>query len=181
MAERVIGVIGGSGLYEVQELTHVEEVRVETPFGDPSDLLVTGRIGDAKMVFLPRHGRGHRLNPSEVPYRANIWAMKSLGVQWIVSLSAVGSLKEEIHPGHVVLVDQFVDRTKGIRPSTFFEGGIVAHVAFGDPVSRVLRGVLLEAAREVGATVHDGGAYVCMEGPAFSTQAESHLYRSWGA
>ncbi len=181
MSERVIGVIGGSGLYEISELTHVEEVRVDTPFGAPSDALICGRLGDTRMVFLPRHGRGHRFNPSEVPYRANIWAMKSLGVDWIISVSAVGSLKEEIVPGHVVLVDQFLDRTKGIRPSTFFENGIVAHVAFADPISHLLQEALLGAAREVGATVHVGGTYVCMEGPAFSTKAESHWYRSLGA
>lgn len=178
-----IGVIGGSGLYNMDGLTGVREVEVETPFGAPSAPLVIGGLADVpgvELVFLPRHGRGHRLNPSEVPYRANIFALKSVGVSWVISVSAVGSLREEIVPGHVVVIDQFIDRTKG-RPSTFFEGGIVAHVAFGDPVCPTLRGMLLEAATEAGATVHDGGTYVCMEGPAFSTRAESHLYRSWGA
>lgn len=175
-----IGVIGGSGLYEMDGLVDVREERVDTPFGAPSDALIHGRLGDAELVFLPRHGRGHRYNPSEVPYRANIFAMKAAGVGWIVSLSAVGSLREEIHPGHVVLVDQFIDRTMH-RHASFFEKGIVAHVSFGDPVCLTLRRYLVEAAREVGATVHDGGTYVNMEGPQFSTRAESELYRSWGA
>ena len=183
-----IGVIGGSGLYEMEALHDVHEERVRTPFGEPSDACIIGRLEGVstpagepvELVFLPRHGRGHRFNPSEVNYRANIYAMKLLGVSWIVSVSAVGSLREEIEPGHVVVIDQFIDRTKG-RPSTFFEGGIVAHVAFGDPVCGTLRGMLLAAAREAGGTVHDGGTYVCMEGPAFSTRAESNLYRSWGA
>ncbi len=179
MAVRV-GVIGGSGLYEMDDLQDVREEWVDTPFGSPSDHYILGRLGDVEMVFLPRHGRGHRYNPSEVNYRANVFGMKKLGVGWIISVSAVGSLKEEIAPGHVVVIDQFIDRTRG-RPSTFFEGGIVAHVGFGDPVCPVLRGILLEAAREAGATVHDGGTYVNMEGPAFSTRAESQLYRSWGA
>jgi 5'-methylthioadenosine phosphorylase len=161
-------------------LVNVREVRVDTPFGAPSDALVVGELGGVELVFLPRHGRGHRLNPSEIPFRANIWAMKSLGVGWIVSLSAVGSLREEIVPGHVVIVDQFIDKTFR-RASTFFEGGVVAHVAFGDPVCSALRGYLLQAARSVGATVHDGGTYVCMEGPQFSTKAESELHRQWGA
>ncbi len=177
---QVIGVIGGSGLYDMPELEDVREVRLDTPFGAPSDALITGRLAGVDMVFVPRHGRGHVLTPSEVPYRANIFAMKQLGVGWIVSVSAVGSLRAEIVPGHVVCVDQFIDRTRG-RPNTFFGDGIVAHVAFGDPVCAALRGYLLQACREVGATVHDGGTYVCMEGPAFSTRAESELYRSWGA
>jgi 5'-methylthioadenosine phosphorylase len=175
-----IGVIGGSGLYEMDGLVDVREERVDTPFGAPSDALIHGRLGDAELVFLPRHGRGHRFNPTEVPYRANIFALKAAGVGWIVSLSAVGSLREEIHPGHVVLIDQFIDRTMH-RHASFFEKGIVAHVSFGDPVCPALRRYLVEAAREVGATVHDGGTYVNMEGPQFSTRAESELYRSWGA
>jgi len=175
-----IGVIGGSGLYEMDGLTDVREERVSTPFGEPSDAVILGRLGEAQMAFLPRHGRGHRFNPSEVNYRANIFALKSLGVEWIISVSAVGSLKEEIAPGHVVVIDQFIDRTVS-RKATFFEKGIVAHVAFGDPVCPALRGYLLAAARESGATLHDGGTYVCMEGPAFSTKAESNLHRSWGA
>ncbi len=178
-----IGVIGGSGLYNMDGLTEVREVDVETPFGEPSAPLVIGQlegVSGVELVFLPRHGRGHRLNPSEVPYRANIFALKSVGVSWVISVSAVGSLKEEIVPGHVVVIDQFIDRTKD-RPSTFFQNGIVAHVAFGDPVCPTLRQMLLASAQEAGATVHDGGTYVCMEGPAFSTRAESNLYRSWGA
>lgn len=175
-----IGVIGGSGLYEMDGLTDVREERVSTPFGDPSDAIILGRLGGAEMAFLPRHGRGHRFNPSEVNYRANIFALKSLGVEWIISVSAVGSLKAEIAPGHIVVIDQFIDRTVARKP-TFFEKGIVAHVAFGDPVCTTLRGFLLTSAREAGATVHDGGTYVCMEGPAFSTKAESNLHRSWGA
>lgn len=175
-----IGVIGGSGVYGMEGLADVREERVSTPFGDPSDAIILGRLGEAQMAFLPRHGRGHRFNPSEVPYRANIYALKSLGVEWIISVSAVGSLKEEIVPGHVVVVDQFIDKTHR-RVPTFFENGIVAHVAFGDPVCPTLRGFLLASAREAGATVHDGGTYVCMEGPAFSSKAESLLHRSWGA
>jgi 5'-methylthioadenosine phosphorylase len=139
-----------------------------------------GTLDDVELVFLPRHGRGHRLNPSEVNYRANIYGMKALGVGWIVSVSAVGSLREDIVPGHVVLVDQFIDRTVH-RKNTFFEEGIVAHVSFGDPVCKTLRGYLRDAAKEVGAVVHDGGTYVVMEGPQFSTRAESELHRSWGA
>ncbi len=184
-----IGVMGGSGLYDIDGLTDIREQEVRTPFGRPSDDFIIGRLGDltsadgrpVELCFLPRHGRGHVFNPSEVPYRANIWGMKKLGVDWIVSISAVGSLREEIVPGHMVIVDQFIDRTKGTRASTFFEGGIVGHVGFADPVCNTLRGYLLTAARDAGATVHDGGTYVCMEGPAFSTRAESHLYRSWGA
>lgn len=177
---KVLGVIGGSGLYQMDALTDVEEVRVDTPFGAPSDALIRGKLGGDPVVFLPRHGRGHRFTPSEVPYRANIWALKSLGVDWLLSVSAVGSLREDIVPGHVVLVDQFIDRTRG-RASTFFGDGVVAHVQLGDPVCPVLRGLLREAATDAGATLHDGGTYVCMEGPQFSTRAESQLYRSWGA
>lgn len=177
---KTIGVIGGSGLYEMDGLDDVEEIAVSTPFGDPSDRFVSARLGDVRLLFLPRHGRGHRFTPSEVPYRANLWALKKLGADWCISVSAVGSLREEIVPGHVVIVDQFIDRTKD-RPSTFFGDGIVGHVAFGDPVSPVLAAILADAAVEAGATVHRGGTYVCMEGPAFSTRAESNLYRSWGA
>lgn len=176
-----IGVIGGSGLYEIEGLTDLREERIETPFGPTSDAFILGRLGDVELAFMPRHGRGHVLNPSEVPYRANIWGMKKLGVDWIVSVSAVGSLQEEIVPGHMVVIDQFIDRTKSVRPVTFYEDGIVGHVGFGDPVCPALRGYLLEAAAQAGATVHDGGTYVCMEGPQFSTRAESNLYRSWGA
>lgn len=175
-----IGIIGGSGLYAMDGLTDVREERVSTPFGDPSDACIIGKFGDVELVFLPRHARGHKLTPTEVPYRANIYALKQLGCGWIISVSAVGSLREEIVPGHVVVVDQFIDRTRS-RASTFFEKGIVAHVSFGDPVCGVLRKHLLASCEEVGATYHDGGTYVVMEGPAFSTRAESNLYRSWGA
>jgi len=178
-----IGVIGGSGLYEMPGLLDLREETVDTPFGSPSDAYIIGRLEgleNVELVFLPRHGRGHKLNPSEVNYRANVFGMKKLGVSWIVSVSAVGSLQEPVVPGHVVVIDQFIDRTKN-RKSTFFEDGLVAHIAFGDPVCGALRGYLLEAATKAGATVHDGGTYVCMEGPAFSTRAESELYRSWGA
>ena len=176
----VIGIIGGSGLYEMEGLSDVREVVVETPFGEPSDALMAGKLGDTQLYFLPRHGRGHRFTPSEVNYRANIWALKAQGVQWILGVSAVGSLREDIVPGHCVIIDQYIDRTRG-RPNTFFGDGVVAHVAFGDPICEGLRGYLLQAARQEGATVHDRGTYVCMEGPAFSTRAESNLYRSWGA
>jgi 5'-methylthioadenosine phosphorylase len=177
MAEQVIGVIGGSGLYEMEGLEDVRQVKVETPFGDPSDEYVTGVLNGVRMVFLPRHGRGHRLLPSEVNYRANVYGMKKLGVGRIISVSAVGSLKEEIVPGHIVIPDHFIDRTKGIRKDTFFGNGIVAHVGFADPVCHELSDVLFDAALETGATVHKGGTYICMEGPAFSTRAESFMYR----
>ncbi len=155
-------------------------MRLETPFGDPSDAYITGTLGDAQMVFLPRHGRGHRLLPSEVNYRANIYGMKILGVEHIISVPAVGSMKEEIVPGHIVVPTQFVDRTQGKRASTFFGNGVVGHVQFADPVCADLSTILVESAREVGATVHRGGTYVCIEGPNFSTRAESQIYRSWG-
>jgi 5'-methylthioadenosine phosphorylase len=183
MPSRVIGVIGGTGVYAMDGLTDVEEVAVDTPFGQPSEKLVTGRFGDAKMVFLARHGRGHRILPHEINYRANLYAMKAQGVQWLISLSAVGSMREEIRPGDMVIVDQFIDRTKG-RPSTFFGDGIAAHISFGDPVSPVLANLLYETAEEMlagsGATAHRGGTYLVMNGPQFSTRAESLLYRGWG-
>jgi 5'-methylthioadenosine phosphorylase len=179
MAEKVIGVIGGSGLYEMEGLEDVRRVAVKTPFGDPSDEYVTGRLGDATLVFLPRHGRGHRLLPSEVNYRANIYGMKKLGAGWIISVSAVGSMKEEIRPGHIVIVDQFFDRTKE-RQGTFFGSGVVGHVEFAKPVCPHLSSVLHKAALKAGATVHMGGTYICIEGPQFSTRAESMIYRSWG-
>lgn len=171
-----IGVIGGSGLYEMEGLEDVSRVRLETPFGSPSDEYVTGSLNGVPMVFLPRHGRGHRLLPSEVNYRANIHGMKQLGVGRIISVSAVGSLKENIAPGHIVIPDQFIDRTKGIRKDTFFGEGIVAHAGFADPVCHALSDILFRAAIAAGATVHGGGAYVCMEGPAFSTRADSISY-----
>ena len=175
-----IGIIGGSGLYDIEGLRKVKELAVKTPFGAPSDKLILGELDGIRIAFLSRHGRGHRLNPSEINYRANIYALKSLGVSRVISVSAVGSMKESIKPGDVVLPDQFIDLTKR-RVSTFFEGGIVAHVAFGDPVCASLGAALLEATRAVGATVHQGGVYLCIEGPQFSTKGESRLYRQWGA
>ena len=180
MTEPTLGVFGGSGLYELPGLEAIERLTLDTPFGRPSDDFVIGRLGGTRLVFLPRHGRGHRLLPTELNFRANVWGMKRLGAEWIVSVSAVGSLREEIVPGHVVVPDQFIDRTRQ-RASTFFGRGLVAHVQFADPLCPNLGRVLGEAARAEGATVHAGGVYVCMEGPHFSTRAESHLYRSWGA
>jgi 5'-methylthioadenosine phosphorylase len=174
-----IGVIGGSGLYQMDGLADVRWRRVRTPFGDPSDEYCEGRLGDRRVVFLPRHGRGHRLMPTELPFRANIWGLRSLGVEWVVSISAVGSMKEEIRPLDLVVPDQFFDATRR-RVSSFFGEGIVAHVGMADPVCADLAGVLEKAARETGATVHRGGTYVCIEGPQFSTKAESRIYRSWG-
>lgn len=176
----MIGVIGGSGLYEMEGLGQVEEVVLETPFGAPSDAYITGVLNGVRMVFLPRHGRGHRLLPSEVNYRANIFGMKQLGVERIISVSAVGSLKDAIVPGHIVIPDQFIDRTKSERASTFFGNGIVAHVGFADPTCPCLSEKLFKAAQAAGAVTHMGGTYICMEGPAFSTRAESFLYRSMG-
>src|SRR5450631_4302262 len=176
-----IGVIGGSGLYDMEGLEEVRRIRVATPFGEPSDEYVTGVLNGVHMVFLPRHGRGHRFLPSEVNYRANIYGMKKLGVKRIISVSAVGSLRELIAPGHIVIPDQFIDRTKGIRRDTFFGDGIVAHAGFADPVCHTLSDTLYNAARSAGATVHKGGSYICMEGPAFSTRAESFMYLGLGA
>ncbi|HJV67135.1 MAG TPA: S-methyl-5'-thioadenosine phosphorylase [Geomonas sp.] len=181
MTDEIIGVIGGSGLYEMEGMTEVSQVMVDTPFGRPSDEYVTGTLDGVRMVFLPRHGKGHRFTPSEVNYRANIYGMKKLGVTRVISVSAVGSLREEIAPGHIVVPDQFIDRTRGHRKDTFFGNGVVGHVQFADPVCPELSSTLFAAAQEVGATVHRGGTYLCMEGPAFSTRAESHLYRSFGA
>ena len=180
MAEIKIGVIGGSGLYQMEGLGDVEEQTVETPFGNPSDAFTIGTLGQERVAFLPRHGRGHTLLPSELPFRANIYAMKLLGVERIISISAVGSLREELKPMDIVIPDQFLDRTRG-RISTFFGGGIAAHVTFADPVCKELADTIEEAARKEarGVDVHRGGTYVCMEGPAFSTKAESELYRSW--
>lgn len=175
----VVGVIGGSGLYDMDGLEEVREVALSTPFGAPSDAYVTGVLDGVSMVFLPRHGRGHRINPSEINSRANLWGMKKLGVSRIFSVSAVGSMREDIEPGHFVLIDQFIDRTRH-RPDTFFEGGCVAHVMFADPICEELRQILLQAANGIGVRVHDGGTYVNMEGPQFSTRAESKLYRTWG-
>jgi len=179
MSEVVVGVIGGSGLYEIDGIEELDEIAVDTPFGTPSDAYITGRLEGVRCVFLPRHGRGHRFLPSEVNYRANVWGLKKLGVQHVLSVSAVGSLRESIEPGHMVCPDQFIDRTRG-RESTFFGDGVAGHVQFGDPVEENLRQVLLASLGEVGAVHHDGGSYVCIEGPTFSTRAESELYRSWG-
>jgi 5'-methylthioadenosine phosphorylase len=174
-----VGVIGGSGLYDIEGLTSARSVRVRTPFGAPSDAITVGLLEGIRVAFLSRHGRGHVLNPSEVNYRANIFALKSLGVSHVISVSAVGSMKESIRPGDVAVPDQFIDLTKR-RVSTFFDNGIVAHVAFGEPMCAELRQALLTAGEHVGANLHRGGTYVCMEGPQFSTKAESRLYRQWG-
>ncbi len=174
-----IGIIGGSGLYEMDALTDRSEIGVETPFGSPSDNLVIGTLSGKRVVFLSRHGRGHRYMPSELNFRANIYALKSLGVERILSVSAVGSLKQELAPLDIVLPDQFVDRTRG-RDSTFFGNGLVAHIAFADPVCQDLISQVHKAARDIGIEAKRGGCYLCMEGPAFSTRAESRLYRSWG-
>ncbi len=179
MSGVVVGVIGGSGLYEMEGLEEVSEVSLDTPFGKPSDAFVKGRLGRATLYFLPRHGKGHRFLPTEVPYRANVWALKKLGAQRIISVSAVGSMKEDIAPGHMVLPDQFIDLTKH-RTSTFFGDGCVAHVGYADPVCPHLSQILETACKEVKVPVHRGGTYVCIEGPQFSTRAESLLYRSWG-
>jgi 5'-methylthioadenosine phosphorylase len=178
-ARTTVGVIGGSGLYEIEGLTDLRTARVTTPFGAPSDELVVGRLGDVEMVFLPRHGRGHRILPHEINFRANVFAMKSLGVDWLISVSAVGSMKEAIRPGDIVVVDQFIDRTKH-RAATFFGDGLAGHVGFADPVCADLGGWIHDAAAAVGARVHKGGTYVVIDGPMFSTRAESKLYRSWG-
>ena len=179
MTEQILGVIGGSGLYAMKDLKVVDTVSVETPFGDPSDKIIVGDLEGTRMAFLPRHGVGHRIPPSEINYRANIFAMKKLGVERIISVSAVGSMKEEIIPGHIVVPDQFIDRTFA-RKTTFFGNGIVGHVSLADPICDELHEVVLESSQRAGATVHPRGTYLCMEGPQFSTRAESFLYRSWG-
>jgi 5'-methylthioadenosine phosphorylase len=175
----VTGVIGGSGLYELEGFEVLETKAVETPFGAPSADIIVGTLEGRKVAFLPRHGKDHRFSPSTLPYRANIFALKTLGVTRIISVSAVGSMKEEIHPGHVVLPDQFIDRTVG-RDRTFFDDGIAAHVGFGDPVCARVRGTLKGAVSKTDVPFHDGGTYICIEGPQFSTRAESSLFRSWG-
>jgi 5'-methylthioadenosine phosphorylase len=175
-----IGVIGGSGLYAMDGIERKRWVTVATPFGKPSDQLLTGRIAGRDVVFLPRHGRGHRILPSELNHRANIYALKKLGVTQILSVSAVGSLKEQYRPTDIVVIDQFFDRTKRSRDFTFFGDGVVAHISFADPVCRSLRQTLLSCGRQAGATVHDGGTYVNMEGPNFSTRAESLFHRAMG-
>ena len=179
--ERVqIGIIGGSGLYDMAEVTDRSEVTLTTPFGDPSGPYVLGTLRGKRVAFLARHGAGHRLSPSELNFRANIFGMKTLGVEYILSASAVGSLKEEYKPLDIVVPDQFIDRTRG-RVSTFFGRGLVAHVGFAHPFCRILSGIAADSGQSTGATIHRGGTYVCMEGPQFSTLAESRLYRSWGA
>ena len=173
MAKHKIGIIGGTGLYGIEGFTNQKWVKVKTPFGKTSDDFLTGKLAGRDVVFLPRHGRGHRILPSELNHRANIWAMKKLGVQWIISVSAVGSLQEKYQPCDIVVIDQFLDRTKQSANHTFFGRGIVAHVAFAAPISEELRQILLRTANAASANAHDGGTYVCMEGPAFSTRAES--------
>jgi 5'-methylthioadenosine phosphorylase len=175
----VIGVIGGSGLYEIEGLSAVRNVALQTPFGVPSDDYVVGELEGRTLAFLPRHGRGHRISPHEVNYRANIHGLKQLGVSHVISISAVGSMRPEIHPGDVVIVDQLFDRTKS-RECSFFGDGIVGHIQFADPMCGALSALLYEVTRELGATVHRGGTYICIEGPQFSTRAESRIYRSWG-
>lgn len=183
MTQVKIGIIGGSGLYKMKALKDVEEVRVETPFGSPSDTFIVGTLEGTKVAFLSRHNRHHTLLPSELPFRANIYGMKSLGVEYLISASAVGSLKAEVKPLDLVIVDQFIDRTKN-RDSTFFGEGIVAHITFGHPICPQLAKILADAAESLNlpdVNIHHTGTYLCMEGPAFSTKAESNLYRSWGA
>jgi len=179
MIEKVVGVIGGSGLYEMEGLEEVQTISLKTPFGDPSDSFIIGRLEGVKVAFLPRHGKGHRIQPSSINFRANIYGMKMLGVQWIIGVSAVGSMKESLHPGNMVIPDQFIDQTKG-RPNTFFGNGIVGHISFADPVCPVLSQILFQAGKEAGVTVQKDGTYLCIEGPQFSTRAESWLFRSWG-
>jgi 5'-methylthioadenosine phosphorylase len=179
MEKAQVGIIGGSGLYQMEGLTEVREIGVETPFGRPSDNFILGSLEGMRVAFLSRHGRGHRLMPSELPFRANIYAMKLLGVEWIISASAVGSLQEQYAPTEILIPDQFFDRTRG-RVSTFFGGGIVAHITFSHPLCSDLSTILADAGERVGVKTHRGGTYLCMEGPAFSTLAESRLYRSWG-
>jgi len=180
MPQAKIGVIGGSGLYDIEGLTDIEEVNMDTPFGKPSDTITTGRLEGVGIAFLPRHGRGHHISPTEIPYRANIYALKWLGVEWLTSVNAVGSFKKEIKPGDLVIPDQLIDRTRS-RVNSFFGEGIVVHIPFAEPFCPVLSQILYQAAKETGASVHLRGTYVAMEGPAFSTRAESRLYRSWGA
>ncbi len=173
------GIIGGSGLYAMDELRNVKEIKVDTPFGSPSDAYISGELDGKELIFLPRHGRGHKILPHELNFRANIYGMKKLGVDRIISVSAVGSMREDIEPGHIVIPDQFFDRTR-MRPSTFFGNGIAAHIQFADPLCENLRKILYDSAVDAGAIVHKGGTYICIEGPQFSTRGESLIYRSWG-
>ena len=179
MSEVKLAVIGGSGVYDIETLTDVEEQHISTPFGDPSDAIVIGTLSGVRIAFLPRHGRGHRLTPTEVPYRANIWALKSLGVERIISISACGSMKEKYQPRHIVIPDQIYDNTKK-RDYSFFDDGLVAHIGIADPFCPHLRPILGAAAKEAGGTVHMGGTFITIEGPRFSTRGESNIYRSWG-
>ncbi|MCZ6689999.1 MAG: S-methyl-5'-thioadenosine phosphorylase [Planctomycetota bacterium] len=179
MTERRIGIIGGSGLYEMEGVEGKEEVAVQTPFGDPSDSILLGHLADRAVAFLPRHGRGHRISPSRINYRANIFALKKLGAEWIISITAVGSMKEEIEPGQIVIPDQFIDRT-WLREPSFFGDGVVVHAALANPVCSTLAANLADASEEAGAKVRRGGTYICIEGPQFSTRAESAVYRSFG-
>lgn len=175
-----VAVIGGTGLYDIEGLTGITEVNIDTPYGPPSDSITVGTLDGVRVAFLPRHGRGHRLMPTEIPVRANIWALKSLGVEHIIAINSVGSFKKEIAPGHLLIPDQLIDRTSQ-RKSTFFGDGVVAHIAFAEPFCPEMRKLLFNCSKDAGATVHDGGTYVVMEGPAFSTRAESRLHKSWGA
>jgi 5'-methylthioadenosine phosphorylase len=178
MSETVLGVIGGSGFYSISGLDELEQIELDTPFGAPSDTFYRGRLGATRVVFLARHGRGHRILPSEINYRANIFGMKQLGVEYLVSVSSAGSMREDLHPGDFVVPDQFIDRTFK-RPESFFGNGIVVHVSLADPVCPDLSAALTRAGQEAGARIRNGGVYLCIEGPQFSTRAESNLYRSW--
>ncbi len=180
MPQAKIGVIGGSGLYKIDGLTDIEEVNTDTPFGKPSAPITIGRLEGVGIAFLPRHGKGHHISPTEVPYRANVYALKSLGVERIIAINTVGSFKQEIKPGDLVIPDQIIDRTRS-RVNSFFNQGIVVHIPFAESFCPVLSQIVFDAAKETGASVHPKGTYVAMEGPAFSTKAESRLYRSWGA
>ena len=179
MQQAILGVIGGSGVYDFETLQEPKEVRVKTPFGDPSDALVLGELAGVPVAFLPRHGRGHHITPSELNSRANIYAMKSLGVQYIVAISACGSMREDLAPRHIVVPDQIFDRTKA-RPSTFFGNGLVVHISFDEPYCALLSDLVYQAVHKTGTTVHRGGTFLVIEGPQFSTKAESRVYRQWG-
>ena len=180
MPQAKIGVIGGTGLYDIEGMTDIEEVDINTPFGKPSDTITVGKLEGVGIAFLPRHGKGHRILPTEIPVRANIYALKSLGVESIIAINSTGSFKAKIKPGDLVIPDQLIDRTRS-RVNSFFGEGVVAHIPFAEPFCPVLSQIVFEAAQEVGASVHPKGTYIAMEGPAFSTRAESRLYRSWGA
>ena len=180
MLEAKVGVIGGTGLYEIDGMTDIEEVNIKTPFGNPSDSIIVGTLGETRVAFLPRHGRGHRINPTELPARANIYALKSMGIEWIIAINSAGSFREDVKPRELVIPDQVIDRTRN-RTNSFFGDGIVVHMPFAEPFCPTLSQILHHAARDAGAAVHKGGTFIAMEGPQFSTRAESRLYRSWGA